>query len=115
MTRTQSSLQTQRVRLAIMRLIGVMALVACMAALLWWQANSAQATFAGQNGEITFEGRGSQGTGIFSVGPDGSGLSQLTEETGYNPSYSADGSMVVFDTERDGNQEIYTMNADGGN
>src|SRR5829696_2199415 len=48
MTRTQSTLRTQRARLAIMRLIGVAALVACMTALLWWQAKQAQATFPGQ-------------------------------------------------------------------
>ncbi len=76
----------------------------------------AGAAFPGQNGNISFEGRGTFGTDIFSIGADGTGQSPLTETEGfneYNPSYSADGSQVVFDTDRDGNQEIYKMDADG--
>ncbi len=76
----------------------------------------AGAAFPGQNGNISFEGRGTFGTDIFSIGPDGNSQSQLTETEGfneYNPSYSADGSQIVFDTDRDGNQELYKMNANG--
>jgi len=32
-----------------------------------------------------------------------------------NPSWSPDGSKITFETDRDGNYEIYVMNADGSN
>ena len=117
MMRTRSTLQAQRVRLAIVLIVGVAALAACVIALLRWQAGPAWATYPGQNGEIAFQGRGSLGTDIFSISPAGTGVSQLTQTEGvneYNPSYSANGSRVAFDTDRDGNQEIYTMDANGG-
>lgn len=37
----------------------------------------------------------------------------LTEDV--NPSWSPDGQRIVFESERDGNKEIYVMDADGGN
>ena len=49
---------------------------------------------------------------------DGSGQQNLfadpsTQEG--NPQWSADGRTIAFMTDRDGNQEIYAMDADGGN
>ena len=35
--------------------------------------------------------------------------------TDANPSFSADGSRIVFESSRDGNREIYVMNANGSN
>jgi Tol biopolymer transport system component len=54
---------------------------------------------------------------IFEANPDGSGLRRLTETSGYDAegSYSADGKQIVFCSNRDGNLELYIMDADGGN
>lgn len=54
---------------------------------------------------------------IFEADPDGSHLKNLTHTKGYNAegSYSADGKQIVFCSNRDGNLEIYIMDADGGN
>src|SRR5690606_30579575 len=44
-------------------------------------------------------------------------VAQLTNTPAINtaPSYSPDGSQVVFESDRGGTQQIYTMNADGSN
>jgi Tol biopolymer transport system component len=46
---------------------------------------------------------------------DGSGVTSLTAGPGANylPSWSPDGSRIAFVSGRDGNDEIYVMNADG--
>ncbi len=47
---------------------------------------------------------------------DGSGKRQLTFPSGYQdmrPNYSPDGTKIVFASTRDGQSEIYVMNADG--
>jgi Tol biopolymer transport system component len=54
---------------------------------------------------------------VFVVNADGSGLLQLTDNDdrvfdGY-PVWSPDGRSIAFTTTRDGNAEIYIMNADG--
>jgi len=47
----------------------------------------------------------------------GRGLVQLTHEAGYDAecSYSADGSRILFVSDRDGDPDIFVMDADGGN
>ncbi|HEY8505787.1 MAG TPA: DPP IV N-terminal domain-containing protein [Gemmataceae bacterium] len=52
---------------------------------------------------------------IFEANPDGTGLKNLTRSKGYDAegAYSADGKRIVFCSDRDGNPEIYVMNADG--
>jgi TolB protein len=54
---------------------------------------------------------------IFEANPDGSELVRLTDAPGYDAegSYSPDGKQIVFCSERDGNRELYIMNADGKN
>ena len=46
---------------------------------------------------------------------DGSGVVQLTDNGAQDwwPSFSPDGTQIAFSSDRDGNREIYTMNADG--
>ena len=54
---------------------------------------------------------------IFECDLDGTNVKPLTDATGYDAegSYSADGKKIVFCSKRDGNLEIYTMDADGKN
>jgi Tol biopolymer transport system component len=46
---------------------------------------------------------------------DGSGQTNLTNNWAVdgNPAWSPDGAKITFDSDRDGNREIYVMNADG--
>jgi len=48
---------------------------------------------------------------------DGSGLTPLTSDTTENimPAWSPDGAKIAFSSNRDGNHEIYVMNANGSN
>lgn len=54
---------------------------------------------------------------IFEANPDGSELKRLTDAKGYDAegSYSPDGKSIVFCSQRTGNLELFTMNADGSN
>ena len=53
---------------------------------------------------------------IYRVKPDGSGLTNLTNNPAqdYSPSGFPGGQTLAFVSERDGNPEIYTMNQNGG-
>ena len=83
-------------------------------------AGSADAAFPGQNGKIAFskDNFRNGSSGIFAINPDGSGQEKLGPDYGYSPSWSADGTKVVFvayfgESEMDFEQDIYVMNADG--
>ena len=55
---------------------------------------------------------------IWKIHPDGSGAINLTEGSKGNnafPAFSPDGRQIVFRSGRDGNHEIYLMDADGKN
>lgn len=54
---------------------------------------------------------------IHVINSDGTNLSILTEADGRdeNPCWSPDGNYIVFQSERDGNFELYYMNVDGSN
>jgi TolB protein len=58
-----------------------------------------------------------QAMDIFRAAPDGSHLERLTDSPGYDAegSYSADGKQIIFTSFRDGDAEIYIMDADGKN
>lgn len=57
----------------------------------------------------------SRNTDVFVMDTDGSNIHQLTDSPRFdeNPAWSPDGSQIAFQTNRDGNFEIYLMNADG--
>ena len=68
------------------------------------------------SGKIVFAAEGVGGSfDLFVMNADGSGLRNLTRHAGsdMSPSWSPDGRQIVFQTDRDGNQEISVMNADG--
>jgi Tol biopolymer transport system component len=52
---------------------------------------------------------------IYTIGIDGRGLRRLTNSQGsdLDPSFSPDGSMIVFDSDRQGPVAIFVMAADG--
>ena len=52
---------------------------------------------------------------IYSANLDGSGATRLTTSPGYDAegTFSADGSKIIFTSNRDGDLELYTMNPDG--
>lgn len=73
-----------------------------------------QAAFPGFNGKIAFE-RGST-PDIWVMDPSGANPQNLTNSPSAidaDPAFSADGTKIVFDTNRNGSREIYVMNADG--
>jgi hypothetical protein len=51
------------------------------------------------------------------MNPDGSGLTRLSNNTASDevPTWSPDGTKIVFDSNRSGNFEVWVMNADGTN
>ncbi len=57
------------------------------------------------------------GYDIYRANADGSGMSRLTDNPGYDaePIISGDGSKIVFGSQRDGDFDVYIMDADGGN
>ena len=54
---------------------------------------------------------------IYVVGVDGTGLRRLTSNRARDsgPAWSPDGRRIAFSSTRDGNWEVYTMDADGAN
>ena len=49
--------------------------------------------------------------------PDGTALTRLTNNMAFDsqPSWSPDGSKIAFISDRDGNDDVYIMDADGLN
>src|SRR5262249_38378254 len=73
------------------------------------------AAFPGANGRIGFESERDGNAEIYSMEPDASNQTRLTQNAAADtdPAWSPDGRSIVFTSNRDGNDEIYTMNADG--
>lgn len=65
---------------------------------------------------IAFAGVVGENFDIYSVRPNGSGLTKLTKQPGQDnwPTYSPDGRSIAFFSVRDGSEGIWVMDADGG-
>jgi Tol biopolymer transport system component len=63
------------------------------------------------SGKIVYSSEGD----IFVVHADGTGRTQLTDHPAedFDPVWSADGTQIAFRSHRDGDEEVYLMNADG--
>jgi len=78
----------------------------------------AHATFPGQNGKIVFIADPTGTWQMYTINPDGSGMTQLTNlpptaNELWVPSFSPDGKKIAFCHDMSGAPEIYTINADG--
>ncbi len=62
-------------------------------------------------------GAGSGLTEIFTVTTDGATITPLTDanNSSYSPAWSPDGSRIVFASDRNGDSDIFIMDANGGN
>jgi Tol biopolymer transport system component len=62
-------------------------------------------------------GAGTALTELFTVTTDGSTTTQLTDANGssYSPAWSPDGSRIVFASDRNGDSDIFIIDANGGN
>src|SRR3712207_1812109 len=99
-----------RIGRALLALLAAAALAAGPLALVG--TKPAEAAFPGGNGKIVFVSERTIGTGvdnpegdeeIFTMNPDGSGLTQLTKNAARDswPAWSADGTQIAFATDRD--------------
>ena len=92
-----------------------------IAALLAFAAAASQAAYPGANGKIAFMGDGGGGYDIYTINPDGTGLTDVTPDphADYWPRWSPDGTKIAFARELAGgsqggtNFELFVMNADG--
>jgi hypothetical protein len=77
-------------------------------------AATADASFPGQNGKIAFASNRDGNWEIYSVNPDGSGLTNLTHHsaTDLSPAWAPDGRSLVFRSDREGWFD-YVMKPDG--
>ena len=89
--------------------------IICLFGLFWpiqaqtTEGNAADAFY------LLLEAPGPANTDIYLLSPDGQTLTNLTESQArdYHPSWSPDGRQLVFTSDRDGNNELYIMNANG--
>jgi TolB protein len=78
----------------------------------------AHAAFPGHNGKIVFTSNRDGNSEIYTINPDGTGLSRLTYDPAgdFSPVWSADGSEIAFSRSTNpgsGGGELFVMNADG--
>jgi TolB protein len=81
-------------------------------------ATPAHAAFPGANGRIVFDTADNpDGSQIYTANPDGSDLQQLTHlrdgAAAFMPRWSAGGGRIAYVSNATGNDELWTMRADG--
>jgi TolB protein len=93
----------------------VLALLLAGGAALMSGVGTARAAFPGENGKIAFIRESGSDAHIFTIKPDGSGLTKIYTTPRHDESlaWSADGQKLAFDGLRNGNWDIYTIYADG--
>ena len=97
-------------------LAGALLVVAGMAA----TSPSAWASFPGLSGQLAYQATGGARPSVFTIQPfleslDNEKQLTLDDATSTQAAWSADGRRIAFVTDRDGNPEIYVMDADGTN
>ena len=74
-----------------------------------WSPDGTKILFASDDGHLwVINADGSNATQLTFTGPEGYALN-------HQPDWSPDGTQIVFTTVREGDQDIYVMNADGSN
>jgi Tol biopolymer transport system component len=75
----------------------------------------ASATFPGHNGRIAYSADAGSGAQIYTVGPHGHGLRQITHLAGdsVNPDWSPDGRSIVFESDAPEGVSVEVMRSDG--
>lgn len=106
--------KTRVARVPAPRIAGLVALAVTLAALsVILTTRSVEAAFPGQNGRIAFERRldGNDDFEIWTIKPDGTGLEQVTDNDSQDryPTWSANGDMLAFVSNRDGDEEIFVV------
>ncbi len=99
---------------ALSSLAGALVIVAGIAAI----SPAAWASFPGLNGQLAYQATSGARSSVFTIQPfleplDGEKQLTLDDATSTQAAWSADGRRIAFVTDRDGNPEIYVMNADG--
>ena len=119
MTSTETT--TTKTKHHYLRALAVLVALAVAASALAEQARPAQAAFPGANGKIAFGSERDGNAEIYSMNPDGSNQTNLTQAAGEDdyPAYSPDGRQIAFMSERvttgnpTGDEEIFRMSARG--
>ena len=96
-------------------LVALLAALAMVASLLLTQAQNAQAAFPGQNGKIAFVSVRDGNSEIYTMNPDGSGQTNITNNGSFDdsPAFSPDGKKIAFASSLQVADRSSYMNADG--
>ena len=104
------STRVMSLALAAMLMASVFVIVGLIMLPTYPNHSASAGAYPGTNGKIAFQ-RNSYT--IYVENPDGTDRRFLTSNGSYNPSWSPDAKKIAFTSIRDGNQEIYVMNANG--